>query len=110
MYFSHRQQARLLPWSDPGGKSCYLIGDGNGPVSRLADEVEAVQLAMGAALLGHARALLDDRRVSNRELRFPAERLAEALRDVLRVAESRGIGAVPPVEGRGDGPGQGPGG
>ncbi|WP_411137198.1 hypothetical protein [Streptomyces sp. C10] len=69
-----------------------------------------MQLAMGAALLGHARAVLDDRRVSNRELRFLAERLAEALRDVLRVAEGRRIGAVPPSEGRGDGPGQGPGG
>ncbi|MGW3008959.1 hypothetical protein ACWC9R_08970 [Streptomyces sp. NPDC001219] len=69
-----------------------------------------MQLEMGAELLGHARAMLDDRRVSNHELRFLGERLTEALRDVLRVAESRGVGAVRPVEDRNDGPGQGSGG
>ncbi|WJY38458.1 hypothetical protein QT196_14825 [Streptomyces sp. P9-2B-2] len=110
MYFPHRQQARLLPWSSPGGKPCYVIGDGNGPVSRLADEVEAVQLGMAAALLGHAGAMLDDRRVSNGELRFLVERLTEALRDVLRIAESRGAGAARPAEDRGDHQGQGHGG
>ncbi|MEU9485496.1 hypothetical protein AB0D83_17775 [Streptomyces decoyicus] len=45
---------------------------------------------MGVALLGHARARLNDRRVSNGELRFLGERLTEALHDVLRIAESRG--------------------
>ncbi|MGR3936456.1 hypothetical protein LCH29_26630 [Streptomyces sp. BRA346] len=82
---------RLLPWSSPDGKPCYLApGDGNSPLSRRADEVEALQLSMGAQLLAHARALLDDRKASAGELRFLATRLTEALRDVLRVAESRG--------------------
>ncbi|MGX1757560.1 hypothetical protein ACWIG5_11735 [Streptomyces lydicus] len=98
MYFSHRRQPRLLPWSGPGGKPCYLIGDGDGPVSRLADEMEATQLGMGAALLGHARAMLDDRQVSDGELRFLVERLIEALRDLLRIAESRGAGQSVPED------------
>lgn len=45
---------------------------------------------MGAQLLAHACALLDDRKASAGELRFLATRLTEALRDALRVAESRG--------------------
>lgn len=45
---------------------------------------------MGTELLGHARALLGDRKADIREVRFLAERLCEALRDALRVAESRG--------------------
>ena len=45
---------------------------------------------MGAELLGHARALLDDRKADIGEIRFLAERLCEALRDALWVAESRG--------------------
>ncbi|MGY5125916.1 hypothetical protein [Streptomyces nigrescens] len=97
------------------GKPCYLIGDGNGPVSRLADEVEEAQLGMGTELLGHARAMLDDRHVSNGELRFLAERMTEALRDALRIAESRGAGAArvaegPVAEDRDDRQGQGHGG
>ncbi|MDT0543820.1 MULTISPECIES: hypothetical protein [Streptomyces] len=82
---------RLLPWSDPDGKPCYLATDGgNSPLSRRADEIEALQVSMGRELLGHARALLGDRKADARELRFLADRLCEALRDVLRVAESRG--------------------
>ncbi|MFE0374827.1 hypothetical protein ACFW1M_04415 [Streptomyces inhibens] len=67
-------------------------------MSRLADEVEAAQLGMGAELLGHARAMLNDRRVSNGEPRFLGERLTEALRDVLRIAESRGAGRAVAAE------------
>ncbi|WTG23083.1 hypothetical protein OG945_14345 [Streptomyces decoyicus] len=96
MYVPQRQQLRLLPWSGPEGKPCYVIGDGDGPVSRLAEEVEATQLRMAVALLGHARVMLNDRRVSSGELRFLGERLTEALRDVLRIAESRGA-EVPAV-------------
>jgi hypothetical protein len=81
--------ARLLPWSGPEKKPCYVITDDQGgPVSRLADAVESIQLGMGAELLGHAHELLPD--APRGELRFIAERLAEALGDVLRVAESRG--------------------
>ncbi|MFD0169788.1 hypothetical protein ACFVJH_37510 [Streptomyces decoyicus] len=35
--------------------------------------------------------MLNDCRVPNGELRFLGERLTEALRDVLRIAESRGV-------------------
>jgi hypothetical protein len=79
----------LLPWSGAEGKPCYLITDDHGgPVSRLADATESIQLGMGTEILAHARELLPD--TPRGELRFLAERLTEALRDVLRVAESRG--------------------
>ncbi|MFI0717069.1 hypothetical protein ACH4SK_42240 [Streptomyces inhibens] len=42
--------------------------------------------------------MLNDRRVSNGELRFLGERLTEALRDVLRIAESRGAGRAVAAE------------
>ncbi|MEU5022997.1 hypothetical protein [Streptomyces milbemycinicus] len=97
---------RLLPWSDPDGKPCYLASDdGDSPLSRRADAIEAVQVSMGAKLLHHARALLDAPKADARELRFLAERLCEALRDVLRVAESRG--ARLPSYDEGDGPDEG---
>ena len=84
------ESPRLLPWSGPEGKRCYLITDDlGGPVSRLADATESIQLGMGAELLAHARDLLPD--LPSGELRFLAERLTEALHDALRVAESRGL-------------------
>ncbi|MFE9060734.1 hypothetical protein [Streptomyces violaceusniger] len=86
-----RTALRLLPWSSPDGKPCYLSpSDGNSLLSRRADDIEALQLCMGAQLIAHARALLNDRKASTGELRFLASRLTEALRDALRVAESRG--------------------
>jgi hypothetical protein len=84
------QPPRLLPWSGPEGKPCYLITDGNGgPLSRLADATESIQLGMGTELLAHARDMLPE--TPPGELRFLAERLTEALQDALRVAESRGL-------------------
>ncbi|MFI6659974.1 hypothetical protein ACIBL8_31075 [Streptomyces sp. NPDC050523] len=84
------ESPRLLPWPGPEGKPCYLITDDfGGPVSRLADATESIQLGMGAELLDHARDLLPD--LPSGELRFLAERLTEALQDALRVAESRGL-------------------
>ncbi|MEU3731211.1 hypothetical protein AB0E81_17580 [Streptomyces sp. NPDC033538] len=90
-------EPRLLPWSGPGGKPCYLITDNDGgPVSRLADTTESTQLGMGLELLAHARCLLPDaphgelRYLAERLAECLAERLAECLADVLRVAESRG--------------------
>ncbi|MFH8555747.1 hypothetical protein [Streptomyces celluloflavus] len=82
--------ARLLPWSGAGEQPCHLLTDGAGYVSRVADRVEAVQLTMGAELLGHARELLRDPRADAGQLRYLATRLSEALRDAVRVAESRG--------------------
>ncbi|MFF8189531.1 hypothetical protein ACF05L_01290 [Streptomyces bobili] len=82
--------ARLLPWTSPEGKPCYLVGDGSGYLWRMADDIECVQLGMADDLLGHADALLAERRATCAELRYLARRLTEALRDVRRVAESRG--------------------
>lgn len=82
---------RLLPWSSPEGKPCYVSGDGSGYVSRLADEMECVQLSMCLELLEHAAGMIGDPDVTGPQLRFLASRMAESLRDVHRVAESRGM-------------------
>ncbi|WP_326662100.1 hypothetical protein [Streptomyces sp. NBC_00385] len=81
---------RLLPWTGPEGKPCYVLGDGNGYVSRMADDIEGIQLGMAGDLLGHAAGLLADRKVTGPEIHFLARRLTESLREVKRVAESRG--------------------
>ncbi|MEU0844076.1 hypothetical protein ABZ370_32015 [Streptomyces sp. NPDC005962] len=82
---------RLLPWTTPDGKPCYLSSDdADSRLNRWADEAEAVQLGMGADLLAHAHALLGDRKAAAGELRYLAHRLTEALRDALRIADSRG--------------------
>ncbi|MGY5131900.1 hypothetical protein ACWGJW_05740 [Streptomyces nigrescens] len=81
---------RLLPWSTPEGKPCFLAGDGTGYVSRVADTVESVQLGMADDLLGHATDMLSDSKLSAGELRFLATELTAALRDTRRVAVSRG--------------------
>ncbi|MGW3492401.1 hypothetical protein [Streptomyces sp. NPDC001020] len=86
----HPTAGRLLPWTSPEGKPCYLMGGGTGYVSRLADQIESVQLGMAGTLLGHADELLADHRVTEAELRYLARRLSESLRDVKRVADSRG--------------------
>lgn len=84
------ETARLLPWSGPEGKPCYLIGDGTGYLSRVADNIECVQLGMAGELLDHAADMLGDEKATSAQLRFLAARMAEALRDVHRIAESRG--------------------
>lgn len=83
---------RLLPWSNLDGNPCYLVTDdtGTGRLSRLADDVETVQLGMADDLLGHAVDLLGDAKATAPQLRFPAACLAEALHDVHRIARSRG--------------------
>jgi hypothetical protein len=84
-------QLRLLPWPTPEGNPCYLsTEDPNGFLSRLADDMETAQLAIGADMLGHAREVVADPASSNRELRFTVARLSECLFDALRVADSRG--------------------
>lgn len=61
-----------------------------GYLSRLADNTEAVQLEMAAELLEHAVEVLDDAETNSNELRLLAMDMTEALRDVRRVAISRG--------------------
>nr|WP_086882373.1 hypothetical protein [Streptomyces rhizosphaericus] len=99
---------RLLPWPGPAGQRCYLVSDADstGYLTRLADEMEAVQLQMGTELIGHARLMLSDRKADARELRYLSNRLIEALQDALRIAESRG-GRIPaPDEAESDGSAQ----
>ncbi|MFJ3643339.1 hypothetical protein ACIPRD_26785 [Streptomyces sp. NPDC090108] len=82
---------RLLPWQGPEGKPCYLsTGDRDGYMSRLADNIESVQLGSAAELLERACETLDTRDADLAEMRQLAHALAGSLRDVLRVAASRG--------------------
>ncbi|MFF8693628.1 hypothetical protein ACF08W_15640 [Streptomyces sp. NPDC015144] len=96
--------ARLLPWTGEGGKPCYLLagGDGGGLMSRMADDMESVQLGMAGDLLGHADDLLADERSTAPQIRFLAARLSESLRQVVRVAESRGLRLAGVVPGDGE--------
>lgn len=81
---------RLLPWTGEDGRPSYVLGDGTGYVSRMADAVECVQLDMADDLLGHAADLLGEPDATGAELHFLASRLTESLTAVKRVAESRG--------------------
>ncbi|NUL04655.1 hypothetical protein HRW07_15745 [Streptomyces lunaelactis] len=84
-------ELRLLPWSGPEGKPCYLSTDANGGyMSRLADNIEAVQLGSATEFLEQASDTLDDQDTDEEELRRLAKELTGVLRDVLRVATSRG--------------------
>ncbi|MET7456886.1 hypothetical protein ABZT03_34360 [Streptomyces sp. NPDC005574] len=86
-----QDELRLLPWSGPGGNPCYLsTDDRDGFMSRLADNIEAVQLGTAAELLERASETLDDQDTDPGEKHRLAKELTEALRDVLRVAISRG--------------------
>lgn len=82
---------RLLPWAGESGKPCFLDTDNpNSYLSRLSDNLEAVQLGMAEDLLDHVRKTLTAGATSETELRNLIDRLSQALRDALRVAESRG--------------------
>ncbi|MDT0609784.1 hypothetical protein [Streptomyces lancefieldiae] len=86
-----QNELRLLPWSGPDGKPCYLsTDDRSGYVSRLADNIEAVQLGMAADLVEQVSAALGDQDADPEDLRGMLTELTRALRDVLRVATSRG--------------------
>ncbi|MET8223042.1 hypothetical protein [Streptomyces sp. NPDC005301] len=86
-----RNELRLLPWASPEGKPCYLSTDDEGGyMSRLADNIEADQLDMAAALLEHASDTLDDQDADPEALRRLTGELTGTLRDVLRVATCRG--------------------
>ncbi|MFF3329474.1 hypothetical protein ACFYWX_07900 [Streptomyces sp. NPDC002888] len=85
-----RGELRLLPWTGPDGKPCYLSTDDQGGyVSRLADHIEAFQLGMASRLLEHARQAFDDKTEDLEELHLLTAQLTSALRDVVRIATSR---------------------
>ncbi|GGZ17575.1 hypothetical protein [Streptomyces poonensis] len=88
------ESPRLLPWAGPEGRRCYLISDGTGHLSQVADTMETVQLGMADDLLGHAADMLADRRATPAQLRYLLARMREALTDVHRIAESRGARLV----------------
>ncbi|WP_424920608.1 hypothetical protein [Streptomyces sp. wa13] len=84
-------ELRLLPWSGPGDKPCYLsTDDPDGYMSRMADSIEAAQLGAASALLQEAAEALDNQDTSLDEMRCLVTELTGALRDVYRVATSRG--------------------
>ncbi|GGV15308.1 hypothetical protein GCM10010275_65810 [Streptomyces litmocidini] len=81
---------RLLPWSGPDGKPCYLsTDDDNSHLSRLADKTEALHLGLAAELLDYVADVLGRDELDLQELSALAADLTEALRSTLRVAESR---------------------
>ncbi|MFJ3834235.1 hypothetical protein ACIPY6_01790 [Streptomyces sp. NPDC090054] len=91
-------ELRLLPWSGPDGKPCFLSADDDaGYLSRLADDAEASQLGLGSELLDRAIAVLADDEADPDELRLLAADLTGVLRDVVRVATSRGHRLAIPV-------------
>ncbi|MFE7380591.1 hypothetical protein ACFU9F_09525 [Streptomyces zhihengii] len=81
---------RLLPWTGPEGKPCYLsTDDRHSYMSRLADNIESIQLGMAAEVLDHATTTLRDKHATPGDLRLLANELTTALTDTLRVATSR---------------------
>lgn len=83
--------ARILPWESPEGKPCFLSARNSGGVlARIADEIEAAQTRNGVEVLTGAKAVLADSGAESGQLRFALARVVESLRDVLRVAHSRG--------------------
>ncbi|TGA93215.1 hypothetical protein [Streptomyces sp. MZ04] len=82
--------ARLLPWSTPDGKPCYLSSDGSGYLAHVADNIESVQLGMAGDLLDHVAELLNDGKATADQLRFTLACMSQALRDTKRIADSRG--------------------
>lgn len=87
---------RVLPRTVGDGRPCYLSTDGTGPVSRLANRIEAVQLGLAGRVLGHGRRVLAEcGPPAVAELRFLCVQLVEALHDALFIAESRGIRLAP---------------
>ncbi|MFI8421753.1 hypothetical protein [Streptomyces sp. NPDC085479] len=86
-----RDELRLLPWSGPGGKPCFLsTDDDSSRLSRLADTLETTYLDQAAEVLDHAVELLSLAESDPVDLRAASADLTKALGQVLRVAESRG--------------------
>ncbi|WP_329559677.1 hypothetical protein [Streptomyces uncialis] len=105
---------RLLPWITDAGKPCYLVSDASGPgggrhsvMAKVADNLERMQLGHAAALVERADDMIADHKADKRELRFLANQLRTSLREVTRIADSRGA-RLATEEGPGDDePGEG---
>ena len=82
---------RLLPWTTPEGKPCYLsTDDDHSSLSLLADSVEVAQLDSAERALSGARAVLADADAGEHAVRGALARAVDALTDVIRIAVSRG--------------------
>jgi hypothetical protein len=83
---------RLLPWTSPDGKPCYLDPDTAHPgtLSLLADHVEVMQLGSAEEVAAGGRAVLADPVAGERAVRFALTRAVESLEEVVRIAVSRG--------------------
>ena len=83
---------RLLPWTGDDGKPSYVLpGEGGSSfMSHLADAMEDTQVELAEQLLGHVDMVLAAGVTSESELRHLVSYLCASLRDVVRVAESRG--------------------
>lgn len=66
-------------------------------MSRLADNLESLQLGMAEDLLDHVATTMREDKPGETELAPMVRHLCQALRDALRVAESRG-GRLPAPE------------
>ncbi|MFF2810497.1 hypothetical protein ACFVT2_25665 [Streptomyces sp. NPDC058000] len=81
---------RLLPWTRDDGAPCFLITDDpHSRMSLLADDVEEEMLAAAGKLLA-ATDPLPGAEAGRPELRGLVAGLRAALRDVRRIAVSRG--------------------
>ncbi|MEU0073907.1 ATP-binding protein [Streptomyces sp. NPDC006332] len=80
---------RLLPWTGAHGQPCLLVTDRGGVVSRLADQVEDVQLGLAERLLVRAREVVATPEQSGSELSKLAGQLIDALQDALLIAGYR---------------------
>ncbi|MFF7436657.1 hypothetical protein [Streptomyces sp. NPDC008122] len=86
-----RDELRLLPWSGPDGKLCFLSADdSNSHLSRLADSLETTYLDLAAEALDHAIEVLSLAEADPEDVQAVSTDLVEALGRALRVAESRG--------------------
>ncbi|MFE6688162.1 hypothetical protein ACFVFQ_17000 [Streptomyces sp. NPDC057743] len=90
---------RLLPWSSLDGKPCYLVSEGGGFLSRMADEMEEAQLVLADGLIEDARRVFAARNWTAGELHLLAVELTESLVEVRRVAKSRGARLTTVVSG-----------
>ncbi|WSN32802.1 hypothetical protein OG711_17250 [Streptomyces uncialis] len=90
------------------------MSDASGPgggrhsvMAKVADNLERMQLGHAAALVERADDMIADHKADKRELRFLANQLRTSLREVTRIADSRGA-RLATEEGPGDDePGEG---